>query len=394
MIATDRFDSLSKLKKVPMGKRLLAFLFARVARAVNSERAGNVETSVISSGEIIPLLGSPLPNTNPCGSLDSEDVAPVVDFQRRLRERYLTLNTSMSQVCLEAISNRVVLSGLLEQVALTTRAYALFFEKQEKGTLLLLTGLSPREKIVAQVARSLGWPVRYSFFGRFFAPLYAIRRIRCRDCDGLPPVGKIASAYSNSALATLHGGVKGSIAFYCNDERHIRRLRETMLEVYRDGEPVSLLTMNTQRAAEELNGTELEIIPISHCLPAPVAREEPETIYRSSMKDWKRLFADSTTLPGTYRGISLAAYCEENFGSIWAKLSVESCLFERSASVFLDSRRPRLVVLSNNGLHSTIIAGLCAARGIRVVSDILASQPAGGDSVKNMVDKIRKNSAS
>ena len=301
-------------------------------------------------------------------SLAKADVAPLIAFHKKLLELFPASEAGASAAAAEAVSNRVILAGSLELLARPSEAMAAFLDSTGGDELVLLSGSSAQEQIAESVAKARGWKIRRSAFAFLFSAIAGLRRIILHDRDGLPSVREIGAGYRAGSHAPAHA----DIFFFCIDERRIRRLTETMRRLVTSGSRVRLGALNVKKEVREslkaFEGTDVQCDVINHFLPTDPDLDQLDNLLNAAKRVWSRLLQEpELRSAGSYSGTEIATFCADKLLLPAAKFTVEAALFEAAARRYLDLRRPKLVVLADNGLHSMVMARICGQLGIPTV---------------------------
>ncbi|MGZ3720455.1 MAG: hypothetical protein ACXWR1_19010 [Bdellovibrionota bacterium] len=299
--------------------------------------------------------------------LATVDMEPLLAFHPEFFSLMAKACPAMSPAMIHAVSYRVVLAGLLEHAGKPAEAFArLFRANVGVSRLLLLGGASLSERMAADVAKHVGWSVETTLWRILLGPLGRLKQNLQERHDGLPSTQAIGSSYSSAEAGDPP--VPGTVTIFCTDERRIRRFAEPMQLLAKRGTPVTLAVLNVKQevrsSIEALSGTGLRVRSVNRYLPAGAVKS-PEN---QAKQGWNSVFANEEfKARHQYQGVSLAEVCLAKFGVPWAKFSFEAEFFSRAAGNYLDTEKPRLVVLSDVSIHSILMAGICEERGIPTV---------------------------
>lgn len=300
------------------------------------------------------------------------DLAPLVELRRSFLEAYRQAGGKLSARVLEPLSNHILLAGLLEHVARPAEAYARFLEELPASSeVVLLSGHSAQEEIAGQVALAQGKKVRFTFWRALASPFFKLRSWKRRWKDGLPPLQVTLGQYSSGGRT--EPARSPSVMMFCVEERRIYRLRRNLQLLAESGVHTTLTVLNSKkqvrRAMEELKGSPFRVEAINSFLRAPWDSAKAQALHDSALADWQRTFDLGGGLASLhYRGVNLRGAARDAFGSAWAKKAVEAALMAEAAESYLEQLKPDLVFITDDGLHSSILARICEERGIPTVS--------------------------
>lgn len=322
------------------------------------ERHRQAATQFISTNEMLSLTWSTV------------DLSPLLRFHRDLVARYLALAPGFPASMVAPLSARVVLAGAVEHLARPAEALNQVFPTA--GRLLLLGTGSPLESLAAKLAKARGWKVERSGWRRIFQPLARLKRAFARGAAAaIPGPAALASQYRLVSGGEAPVAESGGVAFFCIDERRIRRLSETIQRVRAEGIPASLAVLEAKpevtRAKRELVSAGVPVHSLNHMYPGGAPETRALAAAAEARQAWESLFTDEQSWTHEYRGVRVAPWVKEELADPWAKLAAETALFRECAAAYLKARKPALLFLSDNSLHATILAQLGHEAGIPVL---------------------------
>jgi hypothetical protein len=300
------------------------------------------------------------------------DLSPLVQLRRTFIEAYHQSGGKLPARVLEPLCNHILLAGLLEHVARPAEAYARFLAEIPRAReVVLLSGHSAQEEIAGQVATAQGKKVRFTFWRTIASPFFKLRSWKRRWSDGLPPLEVTIAQYSPGGRTMAARAP--SVVMFCVEERRIYRLQRNLERLAKSGVDTTLTVLNSKkqvrRAMEELKNSAFRIEAINSFLPAAWDSAKAHELNDSALAEWDRSFDIDAGLASLhYQGVNLARAARMPFRSAWAKKALEARLMAEAAEQYLEQKRPDLVFITDDGLHSSILARICEERGIPTVS--------------------------
>lgn len=332
-----------------------------VVPSVFAERnSGQSETRFVTNNYVISK------------SFAHADLSPLVHLRRTFVDAYHRSGGKLPARVLEPLCNHILLAGLLEHVARPAEAYARFLaEIPRVHEVVLLSGHSAQEEIAGQVATAQGKKVRFTFWRTLASPFFKLRSWKRRWSDGLPPLEVTIAQYSSGGRT--EAARTPSVMMFCVEERRIYRLQRNLELLAKSGVDTTLTVLNSKkqvrRAMEELKGSAFKIEAINSFLPAAWDSDRANALRSSALAEWERSYEIDAGLASLhYQGVNLREAARGPFRSAWAKKAVEATLMAEAAEQYLEKKKPDLVFITDDGLHSSILARICEERGIPTVS--------------------------